>query len=86
MTLPLQKEPGAKEDSEKLNQCMLKDYEWELLEGLVKVLKPFDEMTTYFSGIQYVTLSIVNPAIELLKFEFADGELDEFTENNFFIL
>jgi hypothetical protein len=86
VTLPLQKENGTKEDSTQLNCLMLKDYEWELLKELVEIFKPFDELTTYFSGIQYTTLSVVNPSIEALKFEYADyiiNESDEFIEDDF---
>ena len=42
---------------------------------LVNVLKSFDELTTYFSEIQYATLSVINPSIEALKFEFSDGDI-----------
>jgi len=31
-------------------------------------------LTSYFSGIQYITLSVINPSIEALKFEFADSD------------
>ncbi len=54
---------------------MLKDYEWLLLNKLVNILQPFDELTSYFSGIQYITLSVINPSIEALKFEFADSDI-----------
>jgi len=52
---------------------MLEDHEWLLLNKLVNVLQPFDELIFYFSGIQYTTLSVINPSIEALKFEFADS-------------
>jgi hypothetical protein len=74
-TLHLQNKDGVKEDSYKLKSLMLEDYEWLLLDELVNVLKPFDELTTYFSGIQYATLSVINPSIEALKFEFSDGDI-----------
>ncbi|CAG8820701.1 14326_t:CDS:1, partial [Gigaspora margarita] len=51
---------------------MLKDNEWALLQELIDVFKPFDELTTYLSGIKYSTLSAVNPIIESLKLKFAD--------------
>ncbi|CAG8857642.1 15450_t:CDS:1, partial [Gigaspora margarita] len=59
----------------KLNNRMLKNYEWELLEKLVEIFKPFDDLTTYFSRAQYTTLLVVNLSIEVLKFEYADGDL-----------
>ena len=52
---------------------MLEDHEWLLLNELVNVLQLFDELISYFSRIQYTTLSIINPNIEALKFEFADS-------------
>lgn len=82
-TLHLNDDDSANEDSCKLKDCMLQNCEWQLLEDLVKLLKPFDELTTYFSGIQYATLSVVNPSIEALKFKFSDGTLltsEEFEE------
>ncbi|CAG8755247.1 15576_t:CDS:2, partial [Funneliformis caledonium] len=54
---------------------MLKDHEWLLLNELVNILKPFDKLTSYFSGIQYTTLSVINSSIEVLKFKFADGDI-----------
>ncbi|CAJ0845973.1 1412_t:CDS:2, partial [Entrophospora sp. SA101] len=81
-TLHLLEDAGAKEDSRKLNNYKLNENEWELLEGLVMLFKPFDELTTYFSGIKYTTLSVVNPSIETLKFEFADGDLLDSHELN----
>ncbi|CAG8804878.1 2623_t:CDS:2, partial [Gigaspora margarita] len=65
----------VKKDFNKLNNRMLKNYEWELLEELVEIFKPFDDLTTYFSRAQYTTLLVVNPSIKALKFEYADGDL-----------
>ncbi|CAG8640728.1 1746_t:CDS:2 [Gigaspora margarita] len=45
-----------------------------LLEKIVQILQPFKELTTYFSGIKYTTLLVVNTSIEALKLEFADGD------------
>ena len=73
-TLHLQNEDGAKKDSYKLKSLMLEDHEWLLLNKLVNVLQPFDELIFYFSGIQYTTLSVINLSIEALKFEFANGD------------
>ena len=87
-TLHLQNDDSAKEDSYKLKSLMLEDNEWLLLNELVNILEPFDELTSYFSGIKYTTLSVINPSIEALKFEFADGstltsgELDKIINEN----
>jgi len=39
----------------------------ELLEKLVELFQPFDEFTTYFSGVNYSTISSILPLIEELK-------------------
>ncbi|KAF0548106.1 zinc finger bed domain-containing protein 1-like [Gigaspora margarita] len=71
--LDLFDKPGAKEDARKLNNYILHDYEWEFLCKLVDILQPFDQLTTYFSRIKYVTLSVINSSIEALKYEYANG-------------
>ncbi|RIB11747.1 hypothetical protein C2G38_2202635 [Gigaspora rosea] len=58
---------GVKKDSNKLNRLMLKDNEWALLQELIDVFKPFDELTIYFSSIKYSILLAINPIIEILK-------------------
>ncbi|CAG8818111.1 39698_t:CDS:2, partial [Gigaspora margarita] len=65
--------PGAKTDAQKLNKYILTNNEWEFLCKLVDVLQPFDQLTTYFSGVKYSTLSVVNPSIKALKYEYASG-------------
>ncbi|KAF0462929.1 hypothetical protein F8M41_000220 [Gigaspora margarita] len=55
---------------------MFKNYEWELLEKLVEIFKPFDNLTTYFSGAQYTTLSVINLNEGLLEEDFSDDDLD----------
>ena len=60
---------------------MLDEHEWQLLKKLIEVFKPFDELTTYFSEIKYTTLSVVNPSIEALKFEFAEYNSEILNEN-----
>lgn len=46
---------------------MLCEEEWILLEELCKLFKPFDEVTTFFSGVNYATISSILPIIETLK-------------------
>ena len=43
-----------------------------IIKKLIEVFKPFDKLTIYFSEIKYTILSVVNPNIEVLKFEFAE--------------
>jgi len=47
---------------------MLCDEEWVLLNELCTLFKPFDEVTTYFSGVNYATISSILPIIQVLKF------------------
>ncbi len=67
---------------------MLKDNEQKLLKELVKVFELFDKLITYFSKIQYTTLSVINSSIKTLKFEFANeailvqNEFEEIINNN----
>ena len=64
---------------------MLNDTEQVLLQELINVFKPFDELTTYLSGIRYMTLSVVNPTIKALKAEFFNYDesiLDELEDIN----
>ncbi|CAG8821936.1 20789_t:CDS:2, partial [Gigaspora rosea] len=35
------------------------------------ILEPFDQLTTYLSGMQYTTLLVVNSSIEALKYQYA---------------
>jgi hypothetical protein len=66
-TLPLSSNRQDKLDGEKLNQILISDEEWDLLNQLIEIFKPFDEMTTYFSGANYATISSILPLIESLK-------------------
>ena len=46
---------------------MLCDEEWVLLEELCSLFKPFDEVTTFFSGVEYATISSILPIIQTMK-------------------
>lgn len=46
---------------------MLTDREWDAVDDLVKILKPFDDITTYMSASTYPTISIVFPTIIALR-------------------
>ncbi|CAG8445241.1 6033_t:CDS:2 [Ambispora gerdemannii] len=63
-------------DSKNLPEIYLRN----LFEEIVRVLKPFNELTTYFSVIQYTTHLVVNPSIETLKLEFANGAILKLNE------
>nr|CAG8498820.1 15351_t:CDS:2 [Entrophospora candida] len=73
-TLPYEPGKDSKSDARRLKYLLLKNYEWELLEKILSLLKPFEEATTFFSGAQYPTLSLMYPIIQKLKVKFACGE------------
>lgn len=72
-TLPYETNNDSKKDARRLKQCLLQDYEWDLLEKILLLLKPFEEATTFFSGAQYPTLSLMYPTIQKLKIKYACG-------------
>jgi hypothetical protein len=57
----------TRKDGKRLKKILLSDEEWELLKELVKILKPFEEATTYLGGSSYVTFSIMYPLIQEIK-------------------
>ena len=65
-----------KKDGNKLKKIMLSEEEWDLLDGLVDVLTPFEEETRYFSGNTYVTLSKMMSTIKVLIFNLATHSED----------
>ena len=61
---------------------MLCEEEWVLLEELCKLFKPFDEVTTYFSGIEYATISSILPIIYVLKLIYRKKLKDKYNIND----
>lgn len=57
----------AKKDGKQLDQIMLTNNEWDLLQDLILVLGPFEEATKYLGGEKYVTHSIMHPIINQIK-------------------
>ncbi|RHZ87383.1 hypothetical protein Glove_37g47 [Diversispora epigaea] len=51
ITLDLLNDTDAKGDAKKLKKCILTEFEWELLHQFVELLKPFDQLTTYFNDL-----------------------------------
>ena len=66
-TLHLEDDRTDRLDGERLQKIMLCEDEWILLGELCNLFKPFDEVTTYFSGIEYATISSILSVIETLK-------------------
>jgi len=66
-TLHLEDDRNDKLDGERLQKIMICEEEWILLDELCSLFKPFDEVTTYFSGVEYATVSSILPIIYTLK-------------------
>ncbi|CAG8791345.1 19508_t:CDS:2, partial [Cetraspora pellucida] len=66
-------------DDEYLKLINLTTNEWQLLDDLILLLKPFYEATTVFFGSTYSTLNLIYPTIKLLikKFMPSDGQTKE---------
>jgi hypothetical protein len=56
----------------------LQNYEWRTAESYVKVLKPFEDVTSMMSASRYPTLSMVIPVLNVLKQQMDESEMDEF--------
>ncbi|CAG8655619.1 21904_t:CDS:2, partial [Gigaspora rosea] len=62
---------NAKKENEKLDQLCLTSEEKKLLEEMVEVLKPFEEITKHVCGAKYPTMNLVYPYIRILKNKYA---------------
>ncbi|CAB5393607.1 unnamed protein product [Rhizophagus irregularis] len=66
-TLPFEEGKNDKLDGERLQKIMICEEEWILLNELCSLFRPFNEVTTYFSGVEYATVSSILPIIYTLK-------------------
>ncbi|CAG8548743.1 13480_t:CDS:2, partial [Cetraspora pellucida] len=64
-----------KKDEFKLKKIMLSDKEWDLMDNLIDLLMPFEEVTHELSGGTYVTLSKIIPIIKEFIIEYAINSL-----------
>jgi hypothetical protein len=81
-TLHLEENRIDKLDGERLQKIMLCEEEWILLEELCSLFKPFDEVTTYFSGVEYATISSILPIIHTMKNLFSKKLKDKYKINS----
>ena len=65
----------SKKDYKQLEKLMLEDYEWDLLNKLIELLKPIEDATEFLGGQKYCTLSLIFPTIQALKFEYIPNPL-----------
>ncbi|GBC25170.2 zinc finger BED domain-containing protein 4-like [Rhizophagus irregularis DAOM 181602=DAOM 197198] len=80
-TLHLEDDKNDKLDGERLQKIMLCEEEWVLLSELCSLFKPFDEVTTYFSGVEYATISSILPIIQTLKLIYKNKLKDNYDIN-----
>lgn len=66
-SLDLHSEQDAKADGKRLKAIMLSDDEWDAVGDLIKILKPFDDVTKYISSGTHPTMSIIYPTIIALR-------------------
>ena len=56
----------------------LRNHEWKTADSYVKVLKPFEDVTSMMSASRYPTLSMVIPVLNVLKHLMDESEMDDF--------
>ena len=66
-SLQLQPEQDAVADGRRLRAIMITEEEWTTVEELIKILKPFDDVTKYISAGTHPTMSIIYPTIVALR-------------------
>ncbi|CAJ0650302.1 9071_t:CDS:2 [Entrophospora sp. SA101] len=70
-TLLTKPDRASQKEGEKLERLCLSLDEKQFIQDMVNLLSPFEKVTCRFCGAKYVTLSLVNPYMELLKKTFA---------------
>jgi len=81
-TLELQSDADSKKDARRLKEIMLTKDEWKLIQDLLQVLGPIEEVTTFLGGSFYVTHSIMNRLIKQLMQKFTP-DIEEPDTTNF---
>ncbi|CAG8761097.1 39342_t:CDS:2, partial [Gigaspora margarita] len=66
LMLPSEPERCDRLDGEYLKLITLTKNEWQLLDSLIRLLKPFYNATKIFSGSSYPTLNLIYPTMKLL--------------------
>ena len=70
-TLATKNDLDSKKDYKRLNSIMLTSDEWELIQDLMPVLKPYAEATELLGGSNYCTHSMMNPILINIKKRFS---------------
>ncbi|CAG8796421.1 12043_t:CDS:2, partial [Dentiscutata erythropus] len=66
-SLTVQSERDAIKDGKQLKSIMIIENEWTVVASIIKVLKPFNNITNYISDSSYLTMSIIYPTISTLR-------------------
>ncbi|CAG8458450.1 10604_t:CDS:2 [Cetraspora pellucida] len=83
VTLPVEDDPDAKKDGQKLSKLMLQDNKWDLVKKLIEILEPFNSATEYFSAGQYPIIAYIHPVMEAIKAHYTKNiDPDEYDYNN----
>ncbi|CAB5112590.1 unnamed protein product [Rhizophagus irregularis] len=69
-TLATKNDLDSKKDYKRLNSIMLTSDEWDLIQDLIPVLKPYAEATELLGGSSYCTHSMMNPILINIKKRF----------------
>ncbi|CAG8720319.1 25691_t:CDS:2, partial [Dentiscutata erythropus] len=84
-SLTVQQEKDAIADGKRLKAIMITEDEWSAVANIIKILKPFNDITNYISGSSYPTMSIIYPTMSTLRNallkEFEDEDINgDFTD------
>src|SRR3954467_2878284 len=69
-TLATKNDLDSKKDYKRLSSIMLTSDEWDLIQDLIPVLKPYAEATALLGGSNYCTHSMMNPILINIKKRF----------------
>ncbi|CAG8801772.1 13433_t:CDS:2 [Gigaspora margarita] len=76
-SLTVQSERDAIEDGKRLKSIIITNDEWTTVAGIIKILKPFNDITNYILGSSYLTMSIIYLTISTLHNALLRDYVDE---------
>ncbi|CAG8493117.1 4633_t:CDS:2 [Rhizophagus irregularis] len=81
LNLCLENDNESQKDYKQLKKLYLSDYEWKLLDELIKIFEPIEEATEWLGGQKYCTLSLIYPSIYTLNYDYIPEDDEENIEN-----
>ncbi|CAG8697545.1 10136_t:CDS:2 [Cetraspora pellucida] len=83
VTLPLDDDPDAQKDGQKLNKLILQDNEWDFVKRLIEILELFNSATEYFSAERYCIIVYIHLLMKAIKVYYAKNiDPNEYDYNN----